>query len=445
MRCAANPLELIDAANLPELIGAANPPKTSSGGNIKLVSEKMYDKLAELVVKKGANVQKDQPVVINALVQDAAFVKKVVKCAYEAGAKSVTVEWKDNDLTKMAYQYQTKEALSEVPQWRYDKTKYQHDAGACYISILSDEPGIMADVDGEKMKAAQVAYYTKMGDLLNYTMNNEGQWSVIGVPSRGWAKVVFPDLPEDEAFEKLGDAIFAVTRVTEDNDPIADWDEHDRDLIEHAKKLNDFRFKKLHFTSETGTDLEVELIKDHIWIGGGCVTPKGVYFDPNMPTEECFSMPLKKGVNGIVYASKPLDYHGKVIDGFWVRFEQGKAVEFGAQKGEDALAQLIGFDEGSAYLGEVALVPYDSPISQSGVLFFNTLYDENAACHLAFGRPYPENIVGGVDMSKEELVALGANDSLQHLDFMIGTRGMNIDGVQEDGTVVPVFRNGNWA
>ena len=410
-----------------------------------MVTEKMYDKLAELVVKKGANVQKDQPVVIRANVQDAAFVKKVVKRAYEAGARYVSVEWHDDDLTKMSYQYESVEVLSEIPQWRYDKTKYQHDGGACYITILSEKPGVMADVDSEKIKAANMAYYTKMADLIPYTMNNIGQWSVIGVPSVEWAKVVFPDLSEEEAFEKLGDALFAVTRVTEDNDPVADWDLHDKELIAHAETLNAYKFKKLHFTGETGTDLEVELMDGHIWVGGGCTTPGGVYFDPNMPTEECFTMPKKTGVNGIVYASKPLDYEGKVIDGFWLRFENGKVVDFGAKERQDSLAQLLSFDEGSSYLGEVALVPYDSPISQSGILFFNTLYDENAACHLAFGRPYPENLEGGVEMSKEDLAARGANDSMQHLDFMIGTRGMNIDGVQADGTVVPVFRNGNWA
>ena len=410
-----------------------------------MVTEKMYDKLAELVVKKGANVQKDQPVVIRAGVQDAAFVKKVVKRAYEAGARYVSVEWHDDDLTKMSYQYESVEVLSEIPQWRYDKTKYQHDGGACYITILSEKPGVMADVDSEKIKAANMAYYTKMADLIPYTMNNVGQWSVIGVPSVEWAKVVFPDLSEEEAFEKLGDALFAVTRVTEDNDPVADWDLHDKELIAHAERLNSYKFKKLHFTGENGTDLEVELMDGHIWVGGGCVTPGGVYFDPNMPTEECFTMPKKTGVNGIVYASKPLDYEGKVIDGFWLRFENGKVVDFGAKERQDSLAQLLSFDEGSSYLGEVALVPYDSPISQSGILFFNTLYDENAACHLAFGRPYPENLEGGEEMSKEELTARGANDSMQHLDFMIGTRGMNIDGVQADGTVVPVFRNGNWA
>ncbi len=409
-----------------------------------MVSEKMYDKLAELVVRKGVNVQKDQPVIVNANVHDADFVRKVVKCAYEAGAKYVTVEWRDSELNKMGYRYMSNETLAEVPQWRYDKTKYQHDGGACYISIASDKPGSMADVDGEKIRIANAAYYRKMADLMSYTMNNEGQWCIFGVPSVEWAKVVFPDLSDEEAFEKLGDAIFAVTRVSEDNDPIEEWTKHDKEMLEHAQKLNAYDFKELHFKSELGTDLTVGLVEDHIWVGGGSTTPNGVFFDPNMPTEECFCMPLKTSVNGIVYASKPLSYNGKVIEDFWLRFENGKVVDFDAKKEKDALQKLLEFDEGSSYLGEVALVEYDSPVSQSGILFFNTLYDENAACHLALGRPYPENIKGGEQMSKEELLAHGANDSMQHEDFMFGTREMNIDGIQKDGTAVPVFRNGNF-
>lgn len=383
-----------------------------------MVTENMYEKLAELVVKKGVNVQPGQLVVINANVHDAAFVRRLARFAYEAGARTVSVEWRDGELTKMLYRYASEEVLSEVPQWQYDKRKYQQDKGACYISVSSDKPGALADVDGRKLSAANRAYYAKMADLMGYTMNNEGQWCVIGLPSAEWAGVVFPGLSEEEALEKLGDAIFAVTRVSEDNDPIAAWEQHDREMIEHADRLNAFRFKKLHFVSGLGTDIEVELVDDHIWVGGGCTTPSGVFFDPNMPTEECFCMPLKTGTNGIVYASKPLNYHGRLIEDFWLRFENGRVVDFDARKEKDALAQLLSMDEGSSYLGEVALVPYDSPVSRSGILFFNTLYDENAACHLALGRPYPENLRGGTQMSPEELAAHGANASMQHEDFM---------------------------
>lgn len=409
-----------------------------------MVSEKMYEKLAELAVRKGVNVQKGQQVVINASVRDVDFVRKVVRCAYEAGAKTVSVEWRDTEITKLAYEYETVESLCDVPQWQYDRTKLQHENGACYISIASDKPGAMAGVDSEKMRAANIARARKMADLRSYTTNNEGQWCVFGVPSPEWAEMVFPDLTEEEAFEKLSDAVFSVTRITEDNDPVAEWDRHDAEMLEHAEKMTEFGFKKLHFISELGTDLYVELVRDHIWVGGGCFTPEGVYFVPNMPTEECFCMPQKYGTNGVVYASKPLSYSGKLIENFWLRFEDGKAVEYGAKKGKEVLEQLLSFDEGSCYLGEVALVPYDSPVSRSEILFLNTLYDENAACHLALGSPYPENIKGGTSMSKEELEEHGANYSMTHVDFMFGTASMSVDGIKEDGTAIPVFRNGNF-
>jgi aminopeptidase len=404
----------------------------------------MYDKLAQLAVNRGVNVQKGQMLVINAEIRDADFVKLCVRKAYEAGAGQVTVNWLDQELSRMNYEYQSIETLQEIPDWMYDRTKYQHDHGAAYLRILSDKPGGLKGVDPAKMSAYQQAYYRKMADLQSYTMNNIGQWCVFGIPSMEWAKVVFPELPEEEAFEKLGDVIFAVTRVTEDNDPVKEWEEHDAELIRHAKILTDYQFKALHFTSELGTDLTVELVKDHVWMGGGSNTPEGVYFDPNMPTEEVFCMPLKTGTNGIVYASRPLSYQGKVIENFWYRFKDGKVVEFDAEKERDTLKALVEFDEGSCYLGEVALVPYDSPISRSGVLFFNTLYDENAACHLALGQPYPENLKGGTEMSDEELKAHGANDSMEHEDFMFGTKEMCIDGILEDGTEVPVFRHGNF-
>jgi len=409
-----------------------------------MVTEKMYDKLAELLVKKGANVQKGQPVVIRAGVSDAAFVRKVVKCAYEAGASYVSVDWRDTELSRMRFTYESDEVLSEVPQWQYDKTKYEHDGGACYISVASDKPGAMADVDSAKMRTASMANYAKMGDLRDYTANNIGQWCVAGIPSAGWAKMVFPDLSEDEALEKLGDAIFAVTRVSEDNDPLAEWDAHNEEMLRHAEKLTGYQFSRLHFSNSIGTDLWVELVKDHVWVGGGCETPKGVFFVPNMPTEECFCMPAKTGTEGTVHASLPLNYSGKMIENFWMRFEGGRVVDYGAEKGKEAMDQLFSFDEGSSRLGEVALVPYDSPVSQSGILFLNTLYDENAACHLALGRPYPENIRGGTEMTKEELAERGANDSMQHVDFMFGTADMSVDGILEDGTAVPVFRNGNF-
>lgn len=409
-----------------------------------MITEKMYEKMAELAVRKGVNIQPGQMLVLSASIRDAAFAKLCVRKAYEAGASAVTVRWDDQELSKLHYTYMSFEELQEIPDWQYDREKYEQERGAAYLRILSDKPGGMKDVDPAKMNAAQQAYYTKMGDLLGYRMNNIGQWCIIGIPSAEWAKVVFPDMEADEASEKLAKAIFDVTRVREDNDPVQEWEEHNNELIRHAGQLTDYQFSSLHFTSGLGTDLTVELVKDHVWVGGGCTTPQGVFFIPNMPTEEVFCMPLKTGVNGIVYASKPLSYMGKVIEDFWFRFENGKVVDYDAKKEKEALKTLLEFDEGSSYLGEVALVPYDSPISKSGILFFNTLYDENAACHLALGRAYPENLQGGTEMSPEELEAYGSNQSMEHEDFMFGTSDLNVDGIQEDGTVIPVFRNGNF-
>ncbi|MBQ6076012.1 MAG: aminopeptidase [Lachnospiraceae bacterium] len=403
-----------------------------------------YEKLAKLAVRKGVNVQKDQPVVISACVRDAAFVRLLVKEAYEAGARYVEVNWNDVELTRLDYTYQSLETLQDVPQWLYDRRRTDNEAGACYLTVRSDAPGALDGLDPEKIHAASVAVSRKMRPLRNYTMNNEGQWCVLGLPSIEWAMKIFPDLPAQEAYDKLEEAIFAVSRVTADGDPIAAWDEHDSNLMNYGRKLTERQFTALHFTSGLGTDITVGLVKDHIWVGGGCFTPQGVYFDPNIPTEECFCMPEKTGTNGIVYASKPLSYQGRVIENFWLRFENGKVTDFGAEKEADTLRKLVEFDEGSCYLGEVALVPYDSPVSRSGILFFNTLYDENAACHLALGACYPENLKGGTEMSEEELAAHGANNSMTHCDFMFGTADMDIDGILPDGTRVPVFRKGNY-
>ena len=409
-----------------------------------MVSKKMYEKLADLAIRRGVNLQKDQPLVIRANIRDIEFVRILVKKAYEQGARSVEIDWRDEELQIMNYNCRSVESLSDVPDWVYDRIKLQHDQKSCYLSVISDKPGALRDVDTAKLDAYQQAYYKKTADLMGYTMNNEGQWCVFGIPSKEWAKVVFPEMDEDEAYEKLGDAIFAVSRVSEDNDPIEDWKKHDDELSEHARRLNELNLNEIHFTSSLGTDLTVGLVEDHIWVGGGCTTPDGVFFDPNIPTEECFCMPLKNSVNGIVYASKPLSYNGKVIEDFWLKFENGKVVDYDAKKEKESLKQLLEFDEGSSYLGEVALVPYDSPVSRSGILFYDTLYDENAACHLALGRPYPENIKNGESMSKQELKNHGANDSMQHEDFMFGTRDLSADGIKKNGEVVPIFRDGNF-
>lgn len=404
----------------------------------------LYEKMAVLAVRRGVNVQKGQILVIRSSVENYEFVRMLVKEAYEAGAGRVEIDWRDEENTKEGYLYQSEETLADIPDWMHDREKWRHDHHACYLSIESEAPGGMKDIDPKKIHAYQNAYTEKMDDLDHYLMANEGQWSIIGLPSVEWAEKVFPELDSNEAYEKLGNAIFAASRVSVDTDPLENWEKHDSVLIEHAKKMTDFNFDSVHFTNSLGTDLTVGLVKNHIWVGGGDTTPEGVYFDPNIPTEEVFCMPDKDNVNGIVYASRPLSYNGKVIENFWFRFENGRVVDFGAEKEQEALQQLLDFDEGSRHLGEVALVPYDSPISKSGILFFNTLYDENAACHLALGASYPENLQGGVNMSREELKEHGANSSRQHEDFMFGTADLNADGLTSDGKTIPVFRNGSF-
>jgi aminopeptidase len=259
-----------------------------------------------------------------------------------------------------------------------------------------------------------------------------------------WAKKVFPDMEEDKAEEALWDAIFKASRVTEDNDPVKEWNEHNARLIKHNKILNDFQFKALHFKNEIGTDLTVELVENHVWSGGQEEATTGTVFNPNIPTEENFTMPLKTGVNGKVVATKPLDYQGNLIEDFWLEFKDGKVVDYDAKEGKDNLKNLIEFDEGSSYLGEVALIGYDSPISQSNILFFNTLFDENASCHLALGRAYPMNIQGGTEMSKEELEKCGYNNSMAHVDFMFGSKDLDIVGETKDGKKVQIFKDGNF-
>lgn len=404
----------------------------------------LYSSLARLAVRHGVNVQKGQPLVIRADVRDREFAELCAREAYEAGASRVSVDWKDQKLTRMDYEYQSAETLSDIGMWIHDREAERHAKGACYLSVISDAPGYLKGTDPEKRSAFQRAYAERMDDLQKYTMNNEGQWCVVGVPSEDWAAAVFPDLSREEAFRKLEEALFDVSRVRSGADPIEEWHEHDRELIAHAKALNRCQFESLHFTSSLGTDLTVGLVSDHIWVGGGGTTPKGVYFDPNIPTEEIFCMPHREKVNGVVYASKPLAWNGTLIENFHLVFKDGRVTEVYAEKEEEALKQLVGFDEGSSHLGEVALVPYDSPVSRSGILFLNTLYDENAACHLALGSCYPENISGGLTMNDDELKAAGGNVSRQHVDFMFETSDLCADGIMSDGTAVPVFRNGNF-
>jgi aminopeptidase len=336
------------------------------------------------------------------------------------------------------------ETLENIPQWRIDKFKDFVENDGCVISITSPIPGVNAGVDPEKMQRAAIAASTKFEFYRTHMMGNHAQWTIVASPNVVWAEKVFPNLKGEEAVEALWDAILQASRVTEDNDPVKEWEAHNKELLSHNKILNDFDFVNLHFSNSLGTDLTVGLIENHVWAGGGENSTKGVYFNPNIPTEENFTMPAKFGVQGKVVATKPLNYQGKLIEDFYLIFKDGKVVEYDAAKQKDALDNLINYDEGSSYLGEVALISHDSPIQNSGILFYNTLFDENASCHLALGRAYPMNVKGGTEMSKEELEKLGSNLSMAHVDFMFGSADMNIVGTRKDGSKIQVFKDGNF-
>ena len=406
--------------------------------------ELLIDKLANLSVQIGANVQKNQVVVVNGSTESKEIVRKVVEEAYKAGAKEVIVNWRDDYTGKMAVEYQTIENLQVIPEYAINRFQYFVDNGACVISIVSPIPGINKDLDPKKQQAQAVASSKALNFYREHMMGNRSQWTIIAASNPVWAKKVFPNLEENEAVEALWNAIFEASRVTEENNPVKEWQEHNERLIKHNQILNDYQFKSLHFKNDIGTDLTVELVNNHVWSGGQEIGTNGVTFNPNIPTEENFTMPLKTGVNGKVVATKPLDYQGNLIEDFWLEFKDGQVVKYDAKAGKDNLKNLIEFDEGSSFLGEVALISYDSPISQSNILFFNTLFDENASCHLALGRAYPMNIQGGTEMSKEELEKHGYNNSMAHVDFMFGSKDLDIIGETKDGKKVQIFKDGNF-
>ncbi len=407
-------------------------------------NEGLLKKYASLAVRTGINIEKGQLLVIRASVKDHEFVELCVKEAYEAGAGKVSVVWNDENISHMSYEYETTESLSFVPDWVVERTRYQQERGAAFLTIDSETPGLMADIDQDKLQTVRLEYMKRMKPFQAYTMNNIGQWCIIALPGKKWAKKVFPEKGEDEAVDALWEAILQAVRIKEDNDPVAEWKAHDEELMRHCKLLNEYNFDRLHFVSELGTDLYVGLVKDHVWSGGGNYSKSGTFFNANIPTEEVFCMPDRNRVDGKVFASKPLSHAGKVIEDFWFSFKDGIVIDYGAKKEKDALTKLLDTDEGSRHLGEVALISYDSPISNQNILYFNTLFDENASCHLALGRCYPENIKGGEEMSEEELLSHGGNQSMNHVDFMFGTKEMRVTGIENDGTEVEIFRNGNF-
>ena len=397
---------------------------------------------ARLIVRCGVNVQKGQEVLIYAGLDQPEFVQMVVEEAYKAKAKKVTVDWDYQPLQKLHVRHQSVKTMGEVTEWQKAKLQHFVDVVPCRIHLVSEDPDGLKGINMEKLaKARQLRY--PIVKPYHDQLENKDQWCIAAVPGAAWAKKVFPGMRTSAAMEKLWEAILFTSRVTDD--PVKAWQEHNADLHDRCAYLNSLNIRSLHYTANNGTDLTVGMIPEGEWKGGGDTSLQGIFFNPNIPTEECFISPKRGQAEGIVYSTKPLSYQGQLIENFSVRFENGKAVEVKAEKGEELLKTMISMDEGAAYLGECALVPQRSPIAESGILFYNTLFDENAACHLALGMGFADTIQDFQNKTLEECRALGINDSMIHEDFMIGCDSLNIDGICEDGKVVPIFRGGNWA
>ncbi len=405
--------------------------------------QEKLERYAALAVEVGVNVQPGQTLVVTASISSAPFVRMVVKKAYEVGAKNVHVEWNDDVVTRTKYELAPDEAFNEFPQWRAQGWEDMAKDNAAFLSIVASNPDLLKGIKPERIANANKAAGIALKTWRTYTMSDKVSWSIVAVPSPDWAAKVFPDVAADQQEDTLWDAIFAATRINEP-DPVAAWKSHIEVLDTKASHLNEKKFRALRYTGP-GTDLTIELAPGHIWISAGSENAKGDIFVANMPTEEVFTAPLRGGVNGTVTSTKPLSYGGNLIKDFALTFKEGKVVDVQAEEGLEVLKNLIGTDEGAAYLGEVALVPHRSPISDTNVIFYNTLFDENASCHLAIGKAYAFCIEGGKTMSEEEQVANGLNSSLVHVDFMIGSAELDIDGIRADGTTEPLFRGGNWA
>ena len=405
--------------------------------------QQKLEEYARLVIRSGINVQKDQEVVINAPVDCAPFTRLMVKEAYEAGAKEVIVHWKDDLINRYKFDYAPLEVFEEIPEWRAESYNLYAKRGAAFISISSSDPEILKGVPSEKLIANSKASEKALTFYRNKMMSSEVQWNVVAIPEKAWAKKVFPNLSTEDAMEKLWEAIFTALRIGDGN-TVEKWVSHDNNLSDKCKKLNEYQFKKLHYKNQLGTDFIVGLVDNHKWEGGSEVAGNGARFLANMPTEEVFTMPHKDIGEGKVVSSMPLSYQGNLIENFSLTFKEGKVIDFSAEKGYDTLKDMLSMDEGALHLGEVALVPFDSPISNMDILFYNTLFDENASCHFALGRCYPTNVVGGTQLDDEGLQAIGGNTSMIHVDFMVGTSDLQITGITESGEEIPVFRDGNW-
>lgn len=401
------------------------------------------EKYAELLVKKGAALQKGQELAITAAPESFKFARMVVHAGYEAGAKHVTMIWDDQVVAAEAYKYVDEKWFEKYPEWKVKQLDGLAEEGAALLFLESNDPEVFKGLDSKKIAMARKARNTQCKAWRRGMDFGFNTWCIGGVPATKWAQKVFPNLEEKEALIKLWDAVLKVARITED--PLKSWEEHDAQLEARKDKLNELHFDSLHYASSNGTDFIVGLADKHLWDGGSGKTQSGTNFFPNIPTEEVFSVPDRRRAEGKLVAALPLVYAGTVIRDFWFEFKQGKIIDYGASQGKEALDALIQTDDGSCRLGEVALVSRKSPIRESGLLFYSTLFDENASCHFAVGKAFPECYEGGFDLSPEELMENGVNNSATHVDFMVGSDDLQIIGTKENGEQISVFENGVWA
>ena len=398
---------------------------------------------AKLIATMGVNIQKDQPVMIFAELDQPDFIRILVEECYRAGAGEVSVEWSYQPLVKLHTRWQKQKTLNKYEAWQEAKLRHRAETLPCMIHIISEDPDGLAGINQEKRAKSIQARY-KITKPISDSMENKYQWCIAAVPGEKWAKKVFPELTKSQAVKKLWQAIIECSRASED--PIAAWKAHNADLAARCEYLNSLNLRELRYKASNGTDLTVGLIPDGIFLGGAepCLG-SGVIYNPNIPSEEVFTTPMAGKVEGIVYSSRPLAYRGQLIDNFSIRFENGRVVEVHAEKNEEALKTLVAMDDGAAMLGECALVPYDSPIRNSEIMFYNTLFDENAACHLALGMGFSNCIRDYENYTLEQCREKGVNDSMVHEDFMIGTADLSIVGITDNGQSVQIFKDGNWA
>lgn len=403
----------------------------------------LLKKYARLIAETGVATEKGHTVVLQISVDQAPLARLITQEAYKLGAAEVIVQWTDDHIQREFLLHAATDRIENVPQSKIDQADEWLEKGASRISVVSADPDAFAGVDSQRVASYQAAAGKALMNLRKATQANKVSWTVVAAAGKQWAAKVFPDLPEEEQVDALWDQIFKTTRVYEE-DPVLAWKKHDEKLAKKAEELNQEQFSALHYTAP-GTDIIIGLPKNHLWEGAGSYNARGEKFMANMPTEEVFTAPDSHRVDGYISSTKPLSYAGTIISGMKFTFKDGKVVDFSAEQGEDVLAKLLDTDEGARRLGEVALVPDPSPISQSGIIFFNTLFDENASNHLALGSAYAFSVKGGTEMSDEELAEAGLNRSQTHVDFMVGSDKMDIDGIREDGSTVPIFRNGDWA